>query len=489
VGLPIGLVHWLIVERLARDPAERGAALRRLSHYVGLAIAILVVIGSIWELTRALVERLVGADPSARWTAVTDPAATLVVWSAIWALLWFSAIRDRAQVGERGASATIRRWYVYGVSFWALILLVLGVAGTVQQLWEVVAAPPVALPGRALGDSVGAALAGLVGWLFHWRWSSTGPIAADDRRSTLRTVAIMLAIGFGAAVTLAQLARALYYALARALGADTVAAITEPLAVALAGPVSYAIAGGVAWWYHRLALAADLAAEAPTTRQVTVRRFAHYLTALVAVAILSFGVGGVLWTLADLTTGSPGGATFWRDQISLSATATLVGLPVWLAYWRPVVAVDEAGSLPRRLYVYLVVAGAMLAVIGAAATVAYQLLTIALGTSDPAVGANLARGGAVMVTGAAVLGYHLLALWRDHGRIAAAPPTPSLAPRAPGDRPIATLTLTSAGGGVLRQVHGDRATLERLLNRLVDELSAEQRANANTSRAPADPRR
>ena len=80
--------------------------------------------------------------------------------------------------------------------------------------------------------------------------------------------------------------------------------------------------------------------------------------------------------------------TTWREQVSLFATLAIVGLPVWLIHWRASVTVSaaEAHSLARRLYLYVSLIGAVLALIGALAGALYRLINVALGrvTSPPA---------------------------------------------------------------------------------------------------------
>ena len=67
-----------------------------------------------------------------------------------------------------------------------------------------------------------------------------------------------------------------------------------------------------------------------------------------------------------------------------------VGSPVWLTHWKPSDAIDadEAHSLSRRLYVYLVLIAASLTLLFSLASVVYRLLTVLLGA--PAT-ASLAR--------------------------------------------------------------------------------------------------
>jgi hypothetical protein len=50
----------------------------------------------------------------------------LVVAAGVWAFHRQVATSDRAAVREVGASATLRRWYIYGIAFVGLLFLLTG---------------------------------------------------------------------------------------------------------------------------------------------------------------------------------------------------------------------------------------------------------------------------------------------------------------------------------------------------------------------------
>jgi hypothetical protein len=250
-------------------------------------------------------------------------------------------------------------------------------------------------------------------------------VAGQDAGSLLRPVYLFLALGVSVAVTLAGVSQLLFYALGRALGVPRPGGVGGSLALAAAGPTSAAIVYGVGWLYQRRALADQARLQAELPRQAGVRRLYTYLVALVALGVLAAGAGGVLWTLADLATNAPktlDPATWWREQISLYTTLLAVGLPVWLLHWGPVArpagdrpaAQAEARSLARRLYVYLTLLAGVLALLGAGAAAAKQLLDLALGAAaTPSAMTNLARALAVAAVAGVAVGYHQRVLRAD----------------------------------------------------------------------------
>jgi Domain of unknown function (DUF5671) len=100
------------------------------------------------------------------------------------------------------------------------------------------------------------------------------------------------------------------------------------------------------------------------------RRVYLYLLAFAGLAMLALGVANLGEALlAGLL--EPGTtATFLREQVSRSGAAALVGLPVWALHWHwaqrgAAANPDERASTLRRLYLYAVLAGAVLAMAAA----------------------------------------------------------------------------------------------------------------------------
>src|SRR6202140_3336051 len=135
VALPVWGVHFWFARRFAhRDPAERASAIRRLYPFLaclGSAIGALVALAfTAADLIRAPIDTCTNqatftCPPMPDWLNITQEGWTAIVYIAIWALHYRIAARDRAAVGETGASATLRRWYVY-VGLLVSLLLMLG---------------------------------------------------------------------------------------------------------------------------------------------------------------------------------------------------------------------------------------------------------------------------------------------------------------------------------------------------------------------------
>ena len=100
---------------------------------------------------------------------------------------------------------------------------------------------------------------------------------------------------------------------------------------------------------------------------ITIRRIYAYLLAFAGLAMLAFATANLGQLIIDLLLQTPSADTarHVREVVAVNAAAALVGLPVWLLHWRWTErwARDnpaERASTLRRLYLYVVLAAALL---------------------------------------------------------------------------------------------------------------------------------
>jgi hypothetical protein len=431
VGLPVWAVHWGIAQRLARRHGdERASAIRRL--YLYLAMAVLLVAAAIF--VRRFLEDIIGALGSQPIEGASVLRATWesVLLLAFWVYHFRIAAADRAAVGETGASASLRRWYAYGLLLFGLAFLLFGARNLLQEIWVLIVQPaPEATPGGIIASALATMLTGLAVFGFHARWTSGGSIAADDRRSTLRAVAGFLALAVSVGLTLVGASQLLYYVLARGLGVQHPGGVSTSLLVALAGPASSVLVFGLTWIWQRRQLARD-AGQTEAARQAGVRHLYTHLVAFFAIAAMAIGAAGLLWTLSDQVLNQLLGRPTpeWRDHASLFITLALVGTPMWLTHWRAAPDLTERYSLSRRLYLYAALLGSVLAILGSAATLVYRLLGVVLATTGADSGAavvDIGRAASVVVVAAALGLYHWRIVRADAAARPAAPAPPPAA--------------------------------------------------------------
>ncbi len=442
VGLPVWAIHMWIARRYAlRDPAERGSAIRHLYFYWAcLVFAIFFAVNLSGALGLALrpwldnLPSLANAPEGNR--QILQSTWNALVLLVIWLLHYRMAARDRAAVGEQGASATLRRWYMYAALSIGFVLMLYSGATVLQLLWA-----------RGLNSnlfqysslSIPAAnlVTGFILWSFHARVVATRYIE-DDRKSTLRAVEGFLAVAFSITLALYGGSQILYYSLARLLGVDNPGGLGNDILAGLADPGSKLIVFAPAWLLVRTRLARD-ASTGEAKRQAAIRRLYVNLASLVSLAAMAFGAGQVLWTLAEQVEAPIIGVNpfDWKNPLSIGITLFAVGGAVWLAHWRQAPPAEERQSVSRRLYLWGALLGSVLAGLGYAVALVYSVLQQLL-QQNPRLNdvANLDFGhylAALFV--ALVVGLYHWRVMRADAK--ARPPAPPLGPAEPATRPTA----------------------------------------------------
>lgn len=449
VALPVWGIHMWLARRFARrDPAERASAIRHLYIYwacLGFSVFFLLNLNN--ALSMALIAKL---DTTYNVPAEMPMLAAQSTWNAlvvlaVWLLHYRMAALDRAAVGEKGASATLRRWYMYTALLVGFITMLVGGSIALQLLWARALNSNI-YQFQQLSPAVAAAVSGFIFWAFHARVVAARHIE-DDRKSTLRAVEGFLAVAFSIAFALYGGSQILYYSLARLLGVENPGGIgSNDFLASLGDPGSKLIVFVLAWLLVRSRLSRD-ASTGEAARQAAIRRLYVNLAALFGMAAAAFGAGQMLWTLAEhIEAPIIGVSPFdWRSPFSLGITLFLVGGAVWLAHWRSAPPPDERQSLSRRLYLWAALLGSVLAGLGYSAALVYSILQQLL-QPNPRLNdvSNLDFGHylAALFVALFVGIFHWRVMRADtHARPAAmpaAPPPPSPAVEAPAAPVIVT---------------------------------------------------
>lgn len=464
VAGPVWAIHFWFARRYAmRDPYDRASAIRRLYLYwaclggaVGASVAIAMtaatilkpvidtctLYGSFPALARDKINRDCGN--AANWLVTSEDAWVAAVFLAVWGFHFWTAARDRVAVGETDTSATLRRWYMYPALLTGLLIMLVGLAMTLEVGWLKIVQSPLG-DYRYVGDAAGLAIGGLVLWGFHARTIARNH-ASDDRHSALRALEGFGAVAVSIAAALYGASEILYYALARALGVNHPGSVnSNDILGSMAAPASALLVYGIAWVLVRRRLARDAGTQ-EADRQAGIRRLYTNLAALVSLAAMSVGAVGLLWVLAEQAEAPLIGvnASDWRDLTSFSVTLLVVGAAVWVAHWRDAPWAADRQSFSRRLYVWAALLGSVLAVLGGGVGMINALLQ-QLFSAHPTLKdtANLGFGHyvAVILVAAGVAVYHWRVLRAD---AAARPPKLAAAPAAAMAEPVLSAESTTA---------------------------------------------
>jgi hypothetical protein len=502
-GLLVWLVHWWLAERPIRraGPAgrlERGADLRRLYLYAVLLVGGLICLFALRTLLADLFVAALGrlTGPELATGRLIRPFSLLITVGVFWLYHWRVSAVDRALAPEVGTSASLRRLFVYGLAFVALLMLLSGASGLASTVWDEMTRPRDATVvgrdflGPLIAGHVGSVLASLVVWLAAWRWSAAFLVAPPDAdpesRSVLRKLYLYLVLAIAVAWTVWNGGQILYGFLRLALLGGRSPGGWSGVLHDLGDPLSAALVFGVAWLYHARVVVGEAALAGERREQATIRWLYEYLASLVGLAAVAFGVGGTLATIVDLLV-QPGAVrptNWWEDRVSLFATLAAVGLPLWLAYWtrlqREAPTPHARGSVVRRIYLLAVFALAVLTMLSSGVFTLYQLMRLALGERWSAgQTTDLISAVSAAAVATVLLVYHLRVFRED---AANAPPAvggdPVLAValvRAPDAEALRALQRTldrHAPAGVeldLREV--SQATVARLRELIPDDLN------------------
>ncbi len=445
IGLAGWTIHWWLACRALSGPAgaaERRSVIRRLYLYAVLLTGGMIGLGAASGLAHDLLRFVFGESTRAAIIAgaLVDPSALLLITAVLWTYHARIAEADRAAQPEVGGSATLRRWFIYCLSFVSLMVLVPALVSLLQVLWSMAtghlpgAPTPVADTGlftAQIASSAAGALAALVVWLAAWQWSRgwlTTSGLDSETMSVLRKVYHYLVLAVAVSFTTWSAGNVLYQLLRVVLVPERAALGWTEASRGLGPAIATVLVFWVVWVYHARSLRQEtvLATEAP--RQALIRRFYGYLVALIGVAAVGIGIAGTIATVLDLAiqplASRP--TAWWQDHIAVFATLAAVGLPIWLAFWLPIQ--QEARALPaqrsvvRRIYLFLVFGATVLTMLVSGVFALYQLVRLALGegwtagqTTD-----TLSAVSALLVAGL-LLVYHLRLLSAGGGAADAQP--------------------------------------------------------------------
>ena len=266
-----------------------------------------------------------------------------------------------------------RRVYQYGIAFAAIWMLVNGLAGLLEVLFEgVVEAllpPLISLGSSELADRVSlyGALTGigLITWVIHWglalRAVTRDPVA--ERRSGIRKLYLYGVLLVGGLILTYEIRRLVFDLLGVLFGTVTGTAflygeVTEPLAMLLVM--------GMFWIYHLRLAGRDRLAVPEVGAGATLRRWCVYLLALVGLLMLLFGTSNLLARLVEVAMPRAGvqldTGRWLATDVAGRVASLLTGLLVWATAWtwstrqfRQIGGADlERESTLRKVYLYFV---------------------------------------------------------------------------------------------------------------------------------------
>lgn len=414
IGGVLWFLFWRAIQRnVSGDTDEIGSAIRKLFLNIIVAASALVglfaAVGFLkWLMAGALLDQF----PSAG-------LARLIVTGVIWYYHW----RVNEKEGQPSPAAkTLRRWYVYLLSGWGLVSLSVNLVGLVNTavlhlpVWGEAIVSGSFWSSNAQGNLSWMLLGGAV-WAFHWFRMARG-----DADSTLRQVYLyLLAISGGAIAGLVALTAALSGVFRFALG--TLSTPINTYFQFLGWAVSTMLVAAAIWVYHQRVTQEE---AAQVQERLSARRVHSYLMSFLGLGTLIAGLiilFGILLELPIHTASvAPTVATsgWWRDQLSICLALVVVATPIWLYYWNRVLQMVATGGVAerrarsRRIFLYVVLGAAVVALAADLINIVYQLLN---GIFQGTFGAEVLRHSKwslqTLVVAVPVLMYHWQIMRQD----------------------------------------------------------------------------
>jgi hypothetical protein len=416
IGGVLWLVFWSYIQRrTAKNEAEIGSGIRKL--FLNLII-VSAAQTALFTAINFVTWLLAGA---AGYGFTSGELAGVLVAGAIWYYHW----RVSEKEGQPSPAArTLRRWYIYILSGISLILFFMG---PVELLGNIFSSLPVwgrtsistPLWNEATRRSIAFILMGGLSWFFHWMHMAKG-----DLDSTLRQVYLYLLGILGSAVTgLVAVSITLYQLFLLAFGTPPGSADLNLIVLSWTVPT---IIVAIAFWsYHRRL--AEEEAESAQENQLSAQRVHSYLMSFLGLGTMVSGIifffGLFIDLIINATNAPVVSSGWWQRQLSLSLALLLVGTPLWLYYWSKVLkrvaagGVSEWKSASRRIFLYGVVAIAIIGLAADLVNIIYRALNAILGSINGSSFWSVTRWSwQTLLPAAAVLGYHWQVLREDYRR-------------------------------------------------------------------------
>ena len=427
VGVPIFLIHWLWAQRAsARDEEEKTATLRAVFFYAILLATLIPVVQNLLSfIDRALIQGAglgVGRAFSIfREQTLADNLIAIAMNGIVAAYFWNILRSEWMSLPDKENFTEVRRLYRYIWMLYGLLMTVFGAQQILRFLLYV--------PGDVLGElgrevvinGIALLVVGTPIWVYSWRTIQESLTDPAEMGSMLRLgILYLLALG-GVLAVITSASIVVNAIISCLLGADLT---FRDFVQQIGGPVSVGIPLGLVWAYYGYWLNRHIEAVGDRVRQASMKRLYNYILAFIGLVTAFIGVATLFSFIIDMVTGT--GVLMsdsTRGTLATSLSSLIVGLPLWLAMWRPMqseaMEQGELGdharrSVLRKFYLYLVLFASVIGGMATAVGLVYQLIRVLLG-GDTGIGfvSDLLNFIQLLFLFGVVLMYHLNVLRMD----------------------------------------------------------------------------
>ncbi len=423
IGVPIFALHWLWSQRSASADAEERTALLRAIFLYAILFAILIpIVNNLLALLERILLTVTGLDTfraliGAGQTWTDNGVAVFLNGVGAW---YFSGIlrRNWSALSDTENFADMRRLYRYVWVLCGLLIVVLGL----EQILRYILYVPVQTLGvfnrEQFINGLSFLLVGGPIWFVAWKACQSAIFQRGEGDSNLRLGVLYLLSFGGVAVVLSSVGIVVNMFLRWVLGEMFSA---QEFLRDSTGAISIAIPFGIIWAYFGHWLKHDVNILHNEARREGMRRLYNYTLSFAGLVTATVGLIFLFAFIIDVLIGTQIWGADLRVRLSGALATLLIGMPLWLANWRPMQtqALSTAGaggfarrSVVRKTYLYLVLFGAVIGGMISAVTVVYRFLQAALG-SAPLDVVGLFDSLQVLLVFSVLLAYHFYCLRSD----------------------------------------------------------------------------
>jgi hypothetical protein len=427
VGVPIFLVHWLWAQRAAaRDEEEKTASIRAIFLYAILLATLIPVVQNLLSFIDRSLIQVTGMSVARSFSpfreqTIADNLIAIVMNGIVAAYFWNVLRSEWATLTDKENFSDVRRLYRYIWMLYGLLMTIFGAQQILRFLFYV--------PGEVLGElgrevvvnGIALLVVGTPIWVYSWRVIQDSLADPAEMGSTLR-LGILYLLSLGGVITVITVAWMLVSTILNSLlGQDM--SFSEFIEK-IGGPISIGVPLGFVWAYYGYWLSRHIEAVGDRVRQAGMKRLYNYVLSFIGLVVAFVGVATLLSFLIDMLTDF--GIVFtdsFRQNLVASISSLIVGLPLWLAMWRPMqaeaLAQGEMGdharrSVLRKAYLYLALFASVIGGMATAVALVYQLIRVALtGDTDSDFVNTLLNLTQLLLLFIVVLIYHLNVLRAD----------------------------------------------------------------------------
>lgn len=422
VGVPIFWLHWTTVQRDAQhDPEEASSLVRSLFLYATpLATGIPITYALLAIFNRLILTAMglpVASATLGGGQTNIDNLLAIAVNLIVLIYFWRVLQHDWKSTANKENLADFSRlhryiWMVYGLG-----LLIFGV----QQILRYIFFLPQEF-GRAAESGLAAGLALiLIGLPIFWKtWTIIQKSLAEkiERSSSLRMGVLFVLSLLGLGFSLAALGILLANGFRWLFQVDSWSILT--FMDKNASSLSVFISMGVVWGYYRRELKTAIADNDNLLQQASYKRIYNSILSFAGLVVTFLGILFLLGTIIENLFNLPIGNT--AAMLSNSLALLVIGVPLWLKYWRAIQQEtersDEAGaaarkSVLRKAYLYLTLFATVVGSMMSAGWWIYGILNALLGKMSVNFWMDFFQQLRVAILFAVFLVYHLRVLRAD----------------------------------------------------------------------------